>query len=300
MTALLDPARHAKHRIHKWWWWKRLSLMSTALEHQHARRPYVFDPARYAHTFLAFESSGGAVDPQPVPRKVWCAWTGDNEMSPNRAAGLESIRAANPKAEVILVTEENLGSFVLPEHPLHPIYPHLSYVHRSDYLRCYLMHHYGGAYTDIKRQRGSLTDAIDILNDRADLWIVGASQDGLPARIDGESRLDRDCRRNYDILPSGGAFAIRPQTALTTAWWAEVNRRADYYYDLTKTNPGGIWGRDDPGIDNVGAGDAKRFNPNYPIHWNVLQANVFEPLCLKHQDRIFLDERFHPSRLDYR
>ena len=49
------------------------------------------------------------------------------------------------------MTPANLQDWVVAGHPLHPAYNDLSLVHRSDYLRAYLLHHHGGGYCDLKR-----------------------------------------------------------------------------------------------------------------------------------------------------
>jgi hypothetical protein len=36
------------------------------------------------------------------------------------------------------------------ESPIPPAYPLLTPIHKSDYARAYLMHHYGGGYGDVK------------------------------------------------------------------------------------------------------------------------------------------------------
>lgn len=82
---------------------------------------------------------------------------------------------------MILVTPENVADFIVEGSPFHPIYEHLSLVHRSDYLRAYLMYHHGGAYTDLKRQRGSLTEAIELLNADPDRWLVAGPIPRFPA-----------------------------------------------------------------------------------------------------------------------
>jgi len=47
---------------------------------------------------------------------------------------------------VILVTPQNVADYVPDPHPA---YPFLHLAHRADYLRCYLLHHYGGVYLDV-------------------------------------------------------------------------------------------------------------------------------------------------------
>lgn len=288
---MIETLRLTKHRAAKWWWWKKLEHKSQALTRYQTLRPYQYDAERYFNTFLAYAPPPMPIPPQRiVPDIVWCIWSGDNPMTPNREAGLASIRTANPTSEVILVTPDNLDQFVVPSAPLHPIYPFLSYVHRSDYLRGYLLHHHGGAYSDIKRQRGSLSQAIRLLNQDPDRWVVGGPQPQLPAAIDRESPLERDCRHNFAILPSGGGYAARAYSPLTYDWQAEVSRRCDYFLDLARRAPGGQWGLSHPNIHHT----------EYPIHWNALQANVFEPLCLKYNHHVHLQDEFRPQLHDYR
>ena len=57
--------------------------------------------------------------------------------------------------DLVLVTPDNLGEWLVDDSPLHPAYEDLSLIHRSDYLRGYLMHHHGGGYIDIKQPLGS-------------------------------------------------------------------------------------------------------------------------------------------------
>ena len=80
--------------------------------------------------------------------RIFCLWTDKNIMSEDRYNALSSIK--NSCLEVIFVNRENLSSWVVENSPLHPAYNYLSSVHKADYLRCYLMHHHGGGYTDIK------------------------------------------------------------------------------------------------------------------------------------------------------
>ena len=70
-------------------------------------------------------------------------------MSDKRKKCLDSIKQ-NIGVKVILITPNNLDKYILKDYPLHKSYKYLSEVHKSDYLRTYFMHHYGGGYTDIK------------------------------------------------------------------------------------------------------------------------------------------------------
>ncbi len=77
---------------------------------------------------------------------IWMAWTGNNPLPDILALCLESVRRHNAvDFEVIVVTPENLRQYVDP----HPAYDYLSLNHRADYLRCWLLHRYGGIYLDM-------------------------------------------------------------------------------------------------------------------------------------------------------
>lgn len=67
-----------------------------------------------------------------------------------------------------------LPFFILKDAPLHPSYSFLSGVHRSDYLRCYLMHHYGGGYSDIKHMHFDIGPLINRLEEGPkDIYVSG-------------------------------------------------------------------------------------------------------------------------------
>jgi hypothetical protein len=85
-----------------------------------------------------------------IPKVVYCCWTGTNPLTKNRKECLDLIKK-NIGVKVILITPENIDEFIKPNYPLHKTYYYLSDFHKSDYLRTYLMHHYGGGYSDIKR-----------------------------------------------------------------------------------------------------------------------------------------------------
>lgn len=281
----VSAMRSAKHRLARVWWRSELPIKGSLLAAYHVARPYSFQESRYRDTFLAVEPRVSDQAPRAsVPIRIWCAWTGDNPLSDNRKRGLESIHQKNPDADIVLVTPENLEGYLVPEAPLHPIYPFLSLVHRSDYLRGYLVHHHGGAWADLKVQQGSLSGAIVELNADPGLWVVGAPIPGLPRAIPGESILERDCRHNYRLLVHGAAFAARGGTPLTTQWQAEVRRRADRYLEEARRHPGGVWGLR-PNVADT----------QYPIPWNALQAFVFEPVCLKYHDHVKPDRRYLPQ-----
>jgi len=77
--------------------------------------------------------------------KVFVFWTGDNEITENRKRCLNVLHSKTG-VEVELIKASELKQYEHPDYPYHPAYHYLSLNHRSDYLRCYFMHVYGGAY----------------------------------------------------------------------------------------------------------------------------------------------------------
>ena len=69
---------------------------------------------------------------------IFCFWTGTNTMSHNRLGCLYNLRTQTD-SNIILVTVDNLASFIKPEDPLHEAYQYLSETHKCDYLRVYFM-----------------------------------------------------------------------------------------------------------------------------------------------------------------
>ena len=243
--------------------------------------PLRFDALRYPdHPFLA--APAAEAPPQPVPRVLYSLWTGTNAMSANRLAGLETLRTVTG-VPVTLVTPDNLDSVLVPGVPLHPAYDHLSLVHKSDYLRCYLMHHHGGGYADIKRYSHSWVSGFELLEADAHALAVGCRErrSSDVALVGGQ--LEADLRRHHRRLIGNGSFIVRPRSPFTTLWWEELNRRLDEAAILLAANPG----------------DERGTNPGYPLEWTGILGDIIHPLELRFADRLRHDDRLRPSYRNY-
>ena len=236
-------------------------------------RPYTYDPARYRRSFLTRRppQTDGGIE---LPRRVFVVWTGENPMSPNRLRNLERLRSTIG-LPVEVVTPETLDRWVVAGHPLHPVYEHLSLVHRSDYLRAYLLHHHGGGYCDLKAPLHSWTPAFEAMQADPSIWITGFRElsSAMVSRLPG--RLGLDLALHHRSLVGMGAFLVRSHTPLTAEWLAEVERRLDYFEPQAVEYPGGIRG------EVVG----------YPVSWTDLLGKVLHPLQLKYLDHIRVDDR---------
>lgn len=299
--SLLDAARTVKHRallLSKAFERSRRTATDARFEKQANARPYVYDPDRYRIdvagirfsnsapfrvNFLEFDAPAHAYDaePGPAPRVVFGLWTGGN---PARSRAVDDLRRSLASAEFVLITPDNLDDDVVPGHPLHDCYTNLSYVHRSDYLRSYLMHHHGGAYVDLKRPMGDWSSAFDALEAAPDIWAAGGAERTSFNVSGAMGPLGLDQQRYFAQQLNPAGFAFKPRSRWTAEWSAEVRRRLDYYADRLRGVDGGVWG------------DA----PDYLVIWNTLHGQVFSPLCLKFIDHLatapglgFLDYDHH-------
>ena len=212
-----------------------------------------------------------------MDKVIYAFWTGANQMSPSRAACLDTLINYS-KCDVVLVTPDNLKKFVVPSSPLHSSYEHLSLTHKSDYLRCYFMHHHGGGYSDIKETVSSWAPAFD------DLTKSSAYVNGYPelspdcvAMVGGE--LYAELRKNYRKVVGCSAFMCKPKTPFTLDWINEVHRRLDYYEPYLSKAPS-VHPQEKRGMVIEGK------LSEYPLLWTEILGNIFHPLCLKYSDRI--------------
>lgn len=248
-------------------------------------RPPQYLEGDHADSFISRTPISLAEPPAgPLPRRIFCLWTGDNAMTRNRTAALSQLRRDNPFLEVVLVSPDNLGEWLILDSPIHPAYERLSLVHRSDYLRSYLMHHHGGGYADIKRDYGDLTPCFDRLENSNRQWLLGYPEVSARDVSDEPGTIHRSLQRHYRLLPANGAFIARAGTPLTREWFAEVSARMDCFASRLDEAPGNVLGD----------------NPGYPIPWGALQGASFQPLCFKYLDRVIVDDRLRPSLADYR
>ena len=198
-------------------------------------------------------------------------------MPATRSTCLDRMRAMQ-RTEIVLVTPENLSEWVLPENPLHPAYEHLSLVHRSDYLRAYLMHHHGGGYSDIKRPRHDWDRAWAALDADPDALAIGYTETTSAGVGRPDGSMAPLLRHHFTSLLGVCAFIMRPRTSLTSAWLAQVESILDQNLADLRAHPGGVWG-DEPG---------------YPLRWTALLGDVLHPWMLVHSRWLLHSEQLMP------
>lgn len=286
---MLGPVKNFKHSLYQGWK-NRRHLMDVSLACLSDVRRYQYSPEKYRRkigevvvprvsTFnvnhLDFPVSGSPSDIElEAPHKIFVCWTGDNEMGDSRRESLQRIIEDNPEFEVIVVTADNYRDFEVPEHPLHPAYEKLSYVHRSDYLRSYLMYHYGGVYTDIKMLSKPWAGVVSALN-QTYLWAAGPGEISSRNVSPASGKLGLQQRIHWRSILWQSAFAFKPGTPLAKEWLEEVERRLDYFSRLlfAHESQDPVWGLDE----------------GYPVPWNAIMGQIFSPLCLKYHDKLLID-----------
>jgi hypothetical protein len=196
-------------------------------------------------------------------------------MSTARMVGLNTLRFVS-KCDVVLINPANLKDYLID--PLHPAYEYLSLVHRSDYMRAYFMHYYGGGYSDIKPGLHSWVDAFKSIENYE---IVGYKEVGAcaVAQCTNKPGMRAELQKNWRSLIGCGAFICQPETDFTTDWMNEVNELLNMNYDLLKADPGNVLGN----------------NPGYPLAWTELLGDIFHPLVLKYKNHILQDDSIKPD-----
>lgn len=244
--------------------------------------PYKFDYSKYRDSFIS--KTPPVLDDKlnKAPEIIYVFWTGTNEITENRKKGLHSI-VQNSRVEVKLITPENLGEYVLENYPFHPAYKYLSLVHKSDYLRCYFMYHYGGGYSDVKGCVNSWKMAFKRLNN-SDKYTLGYRELGRGRIAITNTSLDSYMPKHSFQSIGISAFIFKPKSALTAEWMTELHNRLDCFYEDLKKNSGDTYGR----------------NSGYPIMWDQILGQIVFPLYFKYIKCIIIDDSIRPMLKNYR
>ncbi len=207
-----------------------------------------------------------------APEKVFVFWTGNNKMSINRRRCYNSIKK-NIGVPVVLVTPKNLNKFIHKDYPIHPAFKYLSLVHKSDYLRTYFMHLYGGGYTDIKQTDVNWKPFFKNLNSQSNKWCNGYTE-----IAGGTASNDSEIHKKYYNYIGNGAYIFKPRTQITKKWFDTLNIKLDENYEKLKENPGQL-------CDSKN--DCKE--TKYPIYWSYLLGSHFHDILKPYQDKILHD-----------
>ncbi len=216
---------------------------------------------------------------KPIAYVIWCFWY-KGLMNGNRKTSFELMKS-NLGVPLCLITEENIQEFILPEFPLHPAFPLLSDVHKSDYLRIYLLHHYGGGWHDIKPTKVSFREVWKEFDDSS-IFLVGRPEvKGGPAKVfDGERRWMPDF---WTELVGCGWWVGRPNTPLSAEMYSDINHLLDKNYEALKKFPAKT--AFDKKKEKFWSGLPFFRKRGYPLPWTVF-GNIFHPLNYKYRAHV--------------
>lgn len=230
-------------------------------------------------------------------RILFILWMGGN-LTENRKKSIETIKKKT-KCNVVLINKENINKYILKDYPLHKGFKYLSSIHKADYLRCYLMHHYGGGYSDLKKAKSSWGSSYEKLENNKNIWAVGLrgpNNFGIAYPIEYNNSQREELKKNHKNLIGVCYFIYKPRTKITQEWYDNLNKRMDYYYEDLKKHPA-IFSREaydrspskyfkdeqDPELRKIGC---PKKRTKYPISWNRILGQIIYPLQLKYLKHI--------------
>lgn len=208
---------------------------------------------------------------------LFCLWTGDEMMSENRLRSLWTI-IKTTGCPVAFITKDTIAEWVIPEYPLHPAFPYLSSTHKADYLRCYLMHHFGGGYTDIKLTTKHWQPFFEQLaeSDKLALGYVELPH-GIP-HVQGE--LGDQLRQSHAELIGLCAFIFKKQSDLTKAWLDKTHALLDNKLEALQQHPA------QHPLDQTGIVLPHGETSQYPLRWAELLGEIFHPLIFEYRHQL--------------
>lgn len=207
---------------------------------------------------------------------LYCFWTGNNEMSPQRKRCLELL--SYTEADIVLITDKNLHEYVKYD-PIHEAYPYLSETHRADYLRTYFMHFIGGGYSDIKVPGGSWSSAFEEIETSDDIYCVGYREINAGSV---EPYVPQIVQDNWMKILGNGAYIFKADTEFTREWYGSCKKLLDDSIEQLKKYPATHPRQTCSGIHGVG----QMPGYEYPFRWGQLLSEIFHPICYKHRNKL--------------
>lgn len=223
---------------------------------------------------------------------IFCAWTGSTPLSASRAECLLSIYRET-HCPVLLLTPANLNSWVQAQAPLHPAFQFLSDVHRADYLRVYVMHHWGGGYTDIKRTSASWRPHFAALRAAPDAFGLGYGETGPQGVAPIPGPLGDALRANAHRLIGNCAYIFRRRTDFTRLWLEQTEALLDSRLTDLRDHPA------QHPMDQWGVLLPDGSVSQYPLRWTELLGEIFHPLVYANSER-FIHAEIAPQFHGYR
>ncbi len=218
-------------------------------------------------------------------------------MPVNRATALISI-LSNTNVPVQFIHGENYLRFLLPDHPLHSAFDYLTDTHKSDYLRAYLMFHFGGGYTDIKFTFSDWSTEFQKLRLSEKQFLGYRELSSSAVCLNKVQKLNPDIvpklRESYFAFPGTSAFIFKKQTPFAEELLRQMTEILDAKFDALRENPGRF------PQEYKGSVLPDKTVSSYPLEWTELLGDNFHPLAFfNHLDDVLYGD-IKPSGKFYR
>lgn len=200
-------------------------------------------------------------------------------MSENRKSSMQDI-INYCRCQVVLLTPININDYILIDNPLHDAYEYLSFTHRADYLRAYIMYHHGGGYTDIKKNTFDWNPFFEKLQN-SDADFIGYAEIS-ECHI---ASHDDNVKNSFNKLAGNGHYIFKKQTDIARQLLQNMNEILDRKFQELKKHPGHYHPRAITGgvFQSAGFEDSK-----YPLGWNELLGMNFHRICFNNIGRFIL------------
>ena len=186
-------------------------------------------------------------------------------MSDRRKKSVEMLGQIG--LEFHFITDENLSEYI--EEPLHEAYQYLSLCHKADYLRCYFMHFFGGAYADVKPPTGIWSESLEELNS-SDKWLSGFIHHAFKSRS-----LHIALPEEFGTAIGEQGFICKPNTPLTKDWY-------DTLIELMNENTEKLK-KSSPKTDKYGN------EADYPFGVCNILLDILHPITKKYREKILIN-----------
>jgi len=219
-----------------------------------------------------------------VLKCVFVCWFGGYnnylvKMSENRTRAFESL-VSNINVPVVLIDRENYKSFEVPGNPFHKGFLYLSATHKSDYMRVYMLYHYGGGYHDIKYRNTGWEQEWEkddwILDDN--VWMYGRTE--FYSQWIGVKPGEPDIRKFHNSLISMNYIISKKKTPYLKELLEKIHQLLDEKLDKLVKYPG----------YESGYYNDRLYDPvpehSYPFRWSEIGAEIHHALMLKYKDHI--------------
>ena len=214
-------------------------------------------------------------------KKLWCFWSDVESMSDKRREALRVLKHFCG-VPVELITKDNYRDYESKDFAIHEAYQYLSDTHKSDYIRFYLCHLYGGGYCDIKPFQNDWNPYFDMLTDDVDL--IGTPE------IHEDHVAYTPYKSFFTELVSVNNYIMKGNSIISNDLMKNLHKFLDSKLKQLEKNPGDYHPRAvSKACDPTGVfqpNDSKVYESDYPISWNEMNGNIFHKIQYENKSRI--------------